>query len=182
MKLTTRGRYAVTAMLDLALHAGAGPVSLSDIAGRQAISLSYLEQLFAKLKRASLVSSSRGPGGGYLPARALDAMSVADIVDAVDERIDATRCGGHGNCQDGETCLTHQLWAELSQRIHDYLRSISLASLAERQHVQQVAHRLEQRRLEGHAEADGMGAGAAGLRPGVAGALGGERLIDTLSL
>jgi Rrf2 family iron-sulfur cluster assembly transcriptional regulator len=165
MKLTTRGRYAVTAMLDLALHAGTGPVSLSDIAGRQAISLSYLEQLFAKLKRASLVSSSRGPGGGYLPARALDAMSVADIVDAVDERIDAT----------------HQLWAELSQRIHDYLSSISLASLAERQHVQQVAHRLEQRRLVGHGEVEAARTGE-GLRPAVGGALAGERLIDTLSL
>lgn len=200
MKLTTRGRYAVTAMLDLALHAQSGPVSLSDIAGRQAISLSYLEQLFAKLKRATLVVSSRGPGGGYLPARPLHAVSVADIVDAVDERIDATRCGGHGNCQDGETCLTHQLWAELSSRIHDYLRSISLASLAERQHVQHVAHRLEERRLEQRREdaarRDGsLGVGDArieGHAHGLPGDGGGDdarcgqapagRLIDTLSL
>jgi Rrf2 family iron-sulfur cluster assembly transcriptional regulator len=158
MKLTTRGRYAVTAMLDLALHAQAGPVSLSDVAVRQAISLSYLEQLFAKLKRAALVVSSRGPGGGYLPARPLDEVSVADIVDAVDERIDATRCGGHGNCQDGETCLTHQLWAELSHRIHDYLQSVSLASLVDRQQLAVLAQRADAR-------------------------LGDEaRLIDTLSL
>ena len=161
MKLTTRGRYAVTAMLDLALHAQAGPVSLSDVADRQAISLSYLEQLFAKLKRSALVVSSRGPGGGYLPGRALHEMSVADIVDAVDERIDATRCGGDGNCQDGEMCLTHRLWAELSGRIHDYLQSVSLASLVDQQ-------RLMPRK---HERLDKDGAPAVG-----------KGLIDTLSL
>ena len=161
MKLTTRGRYAVTAMLDLALHAEAGPVSLSDVAARQAISLSYLEQLFAKLKRAALVVSSRGPGGGYLPGRALHEVSVADIVDAVDERIDATRCGGHGNCQDGEMCLTHRLWAELSGRIHDYLQSVSLASLVDQQQL--MAH--QQARF------------GAAVEPTMR-----KRLIDTLSL
>ena len=143
MKLTTRGRYAVTAMLDLALHAAAGPVSLSDIADRQAISLSYLEQLFAKLKRAGLVTSCRGPGGGYALSRALSAISVAEIVDAVDEQIDATRCGGSGNCQDGETCLTHALWADLSDRIGGYLRSITLADLTARGAVANIAHRQD---------------------------------------
>ena len=143
MKLTTRGRYAVTAMLDLALHAQAGAVSLADVAQRQAISLSYLEQLFAKLKRAGLVRSSRGPGGGYTLGMALEAISVADIVDAVDEHIDATRCGGSGNCQDGETCLTHALWADLSQRIGGYLGSISLSDLTARHAVANIAHRQD---------------------------------------
>lgn len=143
MKLTTRGRYAVTAMLDLALHAASGPISLSDIAQRQAISLSYLEQLFAKLKRAGLVASSRGPGGGYVLGHGVDAISVAAVVDAVDEHIDATRCGGSGNCQEGETCLTHALWADLSQRIGGYLSSISLGDLTARSTVANIAQRQD---------------------------------------
>lgn len=145
MKLTTRGRYAVTAMLDLALHTAHGPVSLSDIASRQAISLSYLEQLFGKLKRAGLVHSCRGPGGGYALGHGLADISVASIVDAVDEHMDATRCGGSGNCQAGETCLTHDLWADLSSRIDGYLRGVSLADLAGRGAVTSIARRQDAR-------------------------------------
>ena len=164
MKLTTRGRYAVTAMLDLALHAASGPVSLSDIADRQAISLSYLEQLFAKLKRAGLVTSCRGPGGGYELGDAVGAISVGAIVDAVDEHIDATRCGGSGNCQDGETCLTHALWEDLSQHIGGYLRSVSLADLARRGAVAGIARRQDtlQRTRSTRAEVIGHGADAVG--------------------
>ena len=129
MRLTTRGRYAVTAMLDVALHEQAGPVSVAHIALRQGISPAYLEQLFARLRRHDLVHSVRGPGGGYGLARASETISVADIVDSVDENIDATRCGGTGDCQDGHTCLTHELWADLSVEIHNFLDDITLASL-----------------------------------------------------
>ena len=106
MRLTTKGRYAVTAMLDLALHSGSGPISLADISSRQEISLSYLEQLFAKLRRSNLVNSVRGPGGGYLLSRDTDQIFVAEIIDAVNESVDATGCGGNSDCQQGETCLT----------------------------------------------------------------------------
>lgn len=132
MRLTTKGRYAVTAMVDLALHAKAGPVCLADISRRQEISLSYLEQLFSKLRRKELVKSIRGPGGGYLLARKEVDLTVADIIDAVDETIDATNCGGQANCLDGEVCLTHHLWVDLSQRIHDFLSEISLETLIQR--------------------------------------------------
>lgn len=145
MKLTTKGRYAVTAMLDLALRHGRGSVTLADIARRQGISLSYLEQLFAKLRRAELVESVRGPGGGYNLARPPSEISVAQIVLAINENIDATRCGGERNCQGDEPCLTHELWSDLSKRIHDFLSSISLADLVERPHVQEVALRQETR-------------------------------------
>ncbi|MCR9279655.1 MAG: Rrf2 family transcriptional regulator [Pseudomonadaceae bacterium] len=131
MRLTTKGRYAVTAMLDLAMHESAGPVSLSDIAERQDISLSYLEQLFGKLKRAGLLASVRGPGGGYKLARDSAAVSVSDIITAVGEGIDATRCGGAGDCRDGHICLTHNLWADLSERIDGFLREIDLAGLVQ---------------------------------------------------
>lgn len=141
MRLTTKGRYAVTAMLDLALHAQKGPVSLSDISDRQSISVSYLEQLFAKLRKGALVSSVRGPGGGYQLARAADGIFVAEIIDAVDESVDATRCGGHGDCQQGATCLTHELWTDLSQQIHHFLANISLQELVSRREVQAVAIR-----------------------------------------
>ena len=114
MRLTTKGRYAVTAMLDLALHKNQGPVSLSDISSRQAISLSYLEQLFSKLRRSELVSSVRGPGGGYELKRGSDEIFIAQIIDAVDESVDTTKCQGAGDCQGGETCLTHYLWEDLS--------------------------------------------------------------------
>jgi len=129
MRLTTKGRYAVTAMLDLALHKNQGPVSLSDISSRQAISLSYLEQLFSKLRRSGLVSSVRGPGGGYELKRGSGEIFIAQIIDAVDESVDTTKCQGAGDCQGGETCLTHYLWEDLSEQIHTFLESISLADL-----------------------------------------------------
>jgi len=133
MKLTTRGRYAVTAMLDLAIHGSEKPISLADISGRQEISLSYLEQLFAKLRRGNLVSSVRGPGGGYRLAREGTSIFVAEIIDAVDESVDVTNCGGKGNCHHGEVCLTHHLWQDLSLQIHDFLSQISLADLVDKQ-------------------------------------------------
>jgi Rrf2 family iron-sulfur cluster assembly transcriptional regulator len=143
MRLTTKGRYAVTAMLDLALHSAEGPVSLVDIATRQAISQSYLEQLFARLKRAGLVLSLRGPGGGYALARAPTEVSVSDIVCSVGEGIDATRCGGSGDCQEGLVCLTHELWTDLSERIDQYLSAITLADLIARADVRAVARRQD---------------------------------------
>lgn len=145
MRLTTKGRYAVTAMLDLALHGGDGPVSLADISGRQNISLSYLEQLFAKLRRNELVRSVRGPGGGYLLARNLQEIFVAEIIDAVNEAVDATGCRGSGDCQQGEVCLTHHLWDDLSQQIHGFLSQISLANLVSRSEVQNIKARQEAR-------------------------------------
>jgi Rrf2 family iron-sulfur cluster assembly transcriptional regulator len=145
MRLTTKGRYAVTAMLDLALHGGNGPVSLADISGRQDISLSYLEQLFARLRRNELVSSVRGPGGGYCLSRGGDDIFVAQIIDAVDEPVDATGCGGNSDCQQGEVCLTHHLWLDLSDRIHGFLSDISLAQLVGRREVQRVSARQDAR-------------------------------------
>ncbi|TNE77763.1 MAG: Fe-S cluster assembly transcriptional regulator IscR [Gammaproteobacteria bacterium] len=138
MRLTTRGRYAVTAMLDLALHGSEGPISLADISQRQEISLSYLEQLFAKLRQKELVSSVRGPGGGYRLARSGEAINVAEIIDAVNESIDATSCSGKGNCQSGGVCLTHHLWDDLSQQIHRFLSGITLDSLVHQQEVRTV--------------------------------------------
>ncbi len=131
MKLTTRGRYAVTAMFDLALHSQVYPVSLSEISERQRISLSYLEQLFAKLRKSGLVISTRGPGGGYTVAKATDSVSIAEIIGAVNESVDATNCGGRENCSgDGEgPCLTHNLWAGLTRQINDFLQSVTLADL-----------------------------------------------------
>ncbi|WP_416139559.1 Fe-S cluster assembly transcriptional regulator IscR [Halomonas sp. HK25] len=149
MRLTTKGRYAVTAMLDLAMHAQSGPICLADISKRQEISLSYLEQLFARLRRAELVASVRGPGGGYLLAQAPDTISVARVIDAVDESVDATRCGGLSDCQQGDTCLTHHLWCELSEQIHGFLEGITLGQLAARQQVQQIANR-QRDRLDGN--------------------------------
>jgi len=145
MRLTTKGRYAVTAMLDLALHGTDGPVTLADIAARQAISQSYLEQLFARLKRAGLVASLRGPGGGYALARAAAQISVSDIIGSVGEGIDATRCGGTGDCQDGLVCLTHELWMDLSQRIDQFLSDITLADLIARADVRAIARRQDSR-------------------------------------
>ncbi|MCP3672332.1 MAG: Fe-S cluster assembly transcriptional regulator IscR [Gammaproteobacteria bacterium] len=139
MKLTTKGRYAVTAILDLALHSGSGPITLADVAQRQGISLSYLEQLFARLRRRDLVSSVRGPGGGYMLSRGADEISVAEVITAVDENVDTTRCGGAQNCQDNGPCLTHHLWHDLSDRIHEYLSGISLHDLVMRSGVQKVA-------------------------------------------
>jgi Rrf2 family iron-sulfur cluster assembly transcriptional regulator len=130
MRLTTKGRFAVTAMLDLALATGRRTVPLADISARQQISLSYLEQLFAKLRRAGLVKSVRGPGGGYLLAKPLADVTVADIIVAVDEQIDATQCGGMENCLAEQKCLTHDLWARLNDHIFEYLRKVTLAELA----------------------------------------------------
>ncbi|MEO5574120.1 MAG: Fe-S cluster assembly transcriptional regulator IscR [Gammaproteobacteria bacterium] len=141
MRLTTKGRYAVTAMLDLALHDTQNPVALADIAQRQGISLSYLEQLFARLRKQSLVDSARGPGGGYRLGRSAGEISIADVIRAVDEKVDATRCGGKMNCQDEGRCLTHDLWSDLSDQIHEFLTSITLAQLVEKRDVKQVAAR-----------------------------------------
>jgi Rrf2 family transcriptional regulator, iron-sulfur cluster assembly transcription factor len=141
MRLTTKGRYAVTAMLDLALNAKDKPITLADISQRQGISLSYLEQLFSRLRKDGLVSSARGPGGGYRLSRIADEISVAQVIQAVDEKVSVTRCGGKGDCQDGEACLTHKLWCSLSDQIHGFLNNISLGSLVREDHVKQVAER-----------------------------------------
>ena len=148
MRLTTKGRYAVTAMLDLALNEGSGPVSLADIAVRQDLSLSYLEQLFAQLRKRGLVRSSRGPGGGYRLGRPAADIAVVDVIGAVDESVDATRCGGMENCQGEARCLTHDLWHDLSKQIHDFLGGIDLAQLVERRRVREVAERQDQVRVD----------------------------------
>ena len=149
MRLTTKGRFAVTAMLDLAMHAQECAVSLNAISERQHISLSYLEQLFGKLRRAGLVESVRGPGGGYQVSRDMRVIQVAQVIDAVNESVDATRCQGMGDCHSGDTCLTHHLWCDLSQQIHEFLSGISLADLVTRREVQEVAQRQDQRRCNG---------------------------------
>ena len=131
MRLTTKGRFAVTAMLDLTMHQNAGPVTLADISHRQKISLSYLEQLFSKLRRRALVESVRGPGGGYQLAREAVSISVADIIIAVDEPLDATQCGGKENCRDDKICMTHHLWANLNAKIYNYLDSVKLSDLTQ---------------------------------------------------
>lgn len=133
MRLTTKGRFAVTAMIDVALNDGKGPVTLAGISERQKISLSYLEQLFGKLRRSDLVESVRGPGGGYRVARGLADISVAQIIQAVDEPMDATQCGGLENCHDDQRCMTHELWSNLNQCIQNYLVRVTLASLVEAQ-------------------------------------------------
>ena len=139
MRITTKGRYAVTAMLDLAIHEKLGPVPLADISEYQGISLSYLEQLFAKLRRQGLVKGTRGPHGGYRLARTAETISVAEIISAVDENMDTTKCSGQGNCQDGERCLTHDLWTELSSQIHTFLDGITLANLVNQPKVRERA-------------------------------------------
>jgi len=131
MRLSTKGRYAVTAMMDLAMHHGQGPVALADISENQGISLSYLEQLFARLKKSNLVEGLRGPGGGYRLSRRPDDISIADVITAIGEGIDSTLCDGNEDCQDGEQCLTHELWTRLGQEIYDFLNGITLASFLE---------------------------------------------------
>ncbi|MBO6556637.1 MAG: Fe-S cluster assembly transcriptional regulator IscR [Pseudomonadales bacterium] len=143
MRLTAKGRYAVTAMLDLAVHEDEGPISLADISRRQGISLSYLEQLFAKLRKHELVNSVRGPGGGYQLSRAANQIFVAEIIDSVDENVDATKCSGRADCQHGEMCLSHQLWSELSDQIHQFLAGIDLASIITKREVAQIAARQD---------------------------------------
>lgn len=141
MKLTSKGRYAVTAMLDVALHARKEPVSLSDISERQAISLSYLEQLFSRLRKEQLVSSVRGPGGGYRLGKEACEISIGEVIRAVDETVDATKCQGAADCQGGERCLTHSLWHDLSERITVFLDSITLGELMANADVKNVAER-----------------------------------------
>lgn len=133
MRLTTKGRFAVTAMIDLATREAEGPVTLAGIAERQRISLSYLEQLFGKLRRYKLVSSVRGPGGGYRLARDMNRITVADIIVAVDEPLDATQCGGKQNCHDEHRCMTHDLWTNLNKRMYEYLDSVTLGNLVMRE-------------------------------------------------
>jgi Rrf2 family iron-sulfur cluster assembly transcriptional regulator len=143
VRLTTKGRYAVTAMLDLAYHGEKKPVTLTDIAKRQEISLSYLEQLFARLRRSGMVEGVRGPGGGYQLCRGAAAITIAEIIAAVDETIDSTRCGGEANCQNDQPCLTHDLWMGLSDQIREYLDSISLADVLGRSGFRAVAERQD---------------------------------------
>jgi Rrf2 family iron-sulfur cluster assembly transcriptional regulator len=143
MKLTSKGRYAVTAMLDVALHSRNGPVSLADISERQEISLSYLEQLFARLRKGQLVSSVRGPGGGYKLGRAANDIAIGEIIRAVDESVDATRCQGQADCQGGQRCLTHTLWQDLSDRISQFLNGITIGELMTKNEVKEVAGRQD---------------------------------------
>jgi len=141
VRLTTKGRYAVTAMLDLAFHSQKNPVTLTDIATRQIISLSYLEQLFARLRKAGMVTGVRGPGGGYQLSRSADNISIAEIITAVDEQLDSTKCGGKSNCHNNNPCLTHELWMGLSTQIRNYLESISLAEILLRGSVSEIAEK-----------------------------------------
>ncbi len=143
MRLTTKGRYAVTAMLDLAIHSQKSPITLTDIATRQTISLSYLEQLFSRLRKAGMVNGVRGPGGGYMLSRDAMDINIADIISAVDEPIDSTKCKGKGDCQEGFPCLTHDLWMGLSEQIRSYLGGISLGELLKRAPVIDVAKRQD---------------------------------------
>ncbi|MCB1886988.1 MAG: Fe-S cluster assembly transcriptional regulator IscR [Rhodocyclaceae bacterium] len=148
MRLTTKGRFAVTAMIDLALREGDGPVTLAGIADRQKISLSYLEQLFGKLRRHKLVTSVRGPGGGYCLARVDDEITVADIIRAVDEPLDATQCGGKQNCHDEHRCMTHDLWTNLNKRMYEYLHSVRLGDLVRQQREKAGEKVMQDRRGE----------------------------------
>jgi len=143
MKLSTKGRYAVTAMMDLAIHEKYGPVTLADISLCQGISLSYLEQIFARLRRKGLIAGTRGPRGGYRLARPAEQITVADIIGAVNGKMDVTRCSGMENCDDGERCLTHELWSDLSSRIYEFLNGITLAQFAEQPGVKEVIHRQD---------------------------------------
>ena len=139
MRLTTKGRFAVTAMVDLAMRQTRGPVTLAAISERQRISLSYLEQLFGKLRRHKLVTSVRGPGGGYNLARTPQSITVAEIISAVDEPLDATQCVGKENCHDDRRCMTHDLWATLNEKMHDYLSSVTLGDLLAHQQGKPVS-------------------------------------------
>jgi len=139
MRLSTKGRYSVTAMLDLAIHDKAGPVTLADISQCQGISLSYLEQLFSRLRKGGLVKGVRGPGGGYRLAKPASEISIAEIIRAVDETVDVTRCKGEGNCNDGAKCLTHELWTDLSDRLHTFLSDITLAQFVERPGIPELS-------------------------------------------
>jgi Rrf2 family transcriptional regulator, iron-sulfur cluster assembly transcription factor len=152
MRLSTKGRYAVTAMLDLALHSGSGPVTLADVSVNQGISLSYLEQLFAALRAKNLVRGVRGPGGGYYLGRPADEISIANIICAVDEWVEFTRCGGRENCRDGQRCLTHHLWDQLSDEIFRFLSDITLQDLVDRGRPRQDAPKVGIAELDGDAK------------------------------
>lgn len=165
MKLTTKGRYAVTAMLDLALHSVRNPITLSDISERQSLSLSYLEQLFARLKKNNLVASTRGPGGGYQLAKAPENIKVAEVIMAVDEPIDATGCKGTKKCQKGSMCLAHNLWLDLSESIYNYLNNISLAEVISRQEIRRLAYQQDAPNFESHDDDDSKGKPGAGDIP-----------------
>lgn len=143
MKLSTKGRYAVTAMMDLAIHDHEGPVTLADISNCQGISLSYLEQLFSKLRKSGLVEGVRGPGGGYRLGKPASHISIAQIIVAVDENIDATRCRGNEDCHGGDKCLTHELWADLSDKLYNFLDDLTLASFINRPEVRAVSRRQD---------------------------------------
>ena len=156
MRLTTKGRFAVTAMIDLGMRHQRGPITLAGISERQRISLSYLEQLFGRLRRQGIVDSVRGPGGGYTLAKSLDEISVAAIIRAVDEPIDATQCGGLGTCRDDRECMTHDLWMTLNTHIYDYLESVMLSELVSKQleklALEEASPRKDTRRVIGTAE------------------------------
>jgi Rrf2 family iron-sulfur cluster assembly transcriptional regulator len=152
MRLSTKGRYAVTAMMDIALHQRVGPVTLADISQCQGISLSYLEQLFAKLRKGGLVEGVRGPGGGYRLARPANQISVADIIQSVDEKLDMTKCGGRGNCSQGEKCLTHQLWFELSCNLYRFLSEIKLDQYVNRPDINELVKKQDIRRTSSTAD------------------------------
>ncbi|MFT5662810.1 MAG: Rrf2 family iron-sulfur cluster assembly transcriptional regulator [Gammaproteobacteria bacterium] len=143
MRLSTKGRYAVTAMMDIALHEKQGPVTLADISQCQGISLSYLEQLFSKLRKHGLVTGVRGPGGGYRLAKSADKISIADIIQSVDEKLDMTKCGGKGDCSSGEKCLTHQLWFDLSCRLYDFLSGIKLDQYVNRPEINELVRKQD---------------------------------------
>ena len=143
MRLSTKGRYAVTAMMDIALHEKQGPVTLADISQCQGISLSYLEQLFSKLRKHGLVTGVRGPGGGYRLAKSADRISIADIIQSVDEKLDMTKCGGKGDCSNGEKCLTHQLWFDLSCRLYDFLSGIKLDQYVNRPEINDLVRKQD---------------------------------------
>lgn len=143
MKLSTKGRYAVTAMMDLAIHDRTGPITLAEISKCQGISLSYLEQLFSKLRQKGLVEGVRGPGGGYRLGRPANNISVAEIINAVDENMDATNCSGNKDCRDGKPCLTHQLWTELSKKLYDFLDDITLSQFVNRPEIREISKRQD---------------------------------------
>jgi len=150
MRLTTKGRYAVTAMMDLAIHQNGSPVTLTDIAEHQELSLSYLEQLFSRLRKAKLVKGLRGPKGGYQLARTASEITIAEIIMAVDESVDITQCRGRENCNEGEQCLTHELWSHLSQQVYQFLDGMTLAEVVKWPCVQAVAARQDAKYARKH--------------------------------
>jgi len=157
VRLTTKGRYAVTAMLDLAFHSQAKPVTLTDIATRQTISLSYLEQLFSRLRKAGMVTGVRGPGGGYKLSKEANEISISEIILAVDEQVDLTNCESKANCQNDQPCLTHDLWSGLSQTVRNYLDGITLGELLEQDEITKVAERQDGEQVLKFKDADNIG-------------------------